>query len=419
MSRYPNVALFVLSLWLVSASQAQPVVLKAARLLDVETGRLVAPAALVVEDGRIAAVNAARIPAGAEVIDLGDMTLLPGLMDMHTHLTFALEGDWVHDGVVKTPADLALMGAYNARKTLMAGITTVRDVGSVGFADVSLARAIDAGQVDGPSIFPAGHSIGITGGHCDATGYAPGILESGPEAGIADGPDEATKAVRYQIKHGAKVIKICATAGVLSFEGPVGAQQLSAEEMRAIVEEAGRHGLKVAAHAHGSDGILAAVRAGVASIEHGSILTDEIIAEMKQRGTYLVPTTHLVDAIDMEMLPPPIRRKAEEVTPLAVASLKKAIAAGVPIAMGTDATVMPHGDNMLEFVAMVDRGMAPLEAIRSGTTHAADLLGVADRGRLAEGLRADIIAVRGNPLEDIRALETVPFVMKGGVVYKK
>jgi imidazolonepropionase-like amidohydrolase len=215
------------------------------------------------------------------------------------------------------------------------------------------------------------------------------------------------------------VIKICATAGVLSHEGPVGAQQYSEEELAAIVTEAARHGLKVAAHAHGTEGIRAAVLAGVASIEHGSLLDDETIALMKERRTYLVPTTYLADVIDLDALPPAIRAKAEWVLPRAVESVRKAIAAGVPIAFGTDAGVYPHGDNAGEFVALVDRGMTPLEAIRAATTNAADLLGVDDRGVIAPGKLADLVAVAGDPLEDVRALENVRFVMFGGMVVSR
>jgi len=403
----------------VSAVVADPIVLRAARLLDVDSGKIVSPAVLVIDAQHIAEVNPERTPAGAETIDLGDVTLLPGLMDMHTHLTGDLQGDWVNRAVKETAADAALRGARNGRVTLLAGFTTVRNVGSGGFSGVALMRATERGTIDGPRIFPAAHALGITGGHCDTTGYAPGILEGGPEHGVADGAAEVLKAVRYQIKHGAKVIKTCATAGVLSFEGPVGAQQYSEDELRAMVEEAARHGLKVAAHAHGSDGILAAVRAGVASIEHGSMLTDVIIAEMKSRGTYLVPTTYLVEAIDMSNLPPPVRAKAEFITPRAADSLRRAIAAGVKIAYGTDAAVYPHGDNAKEFAVLVKRGMSPIEAIRSATIHAADLLGVADRGRLKTGLLADVIAVPGNPLEEIRVMEEVVFVMKDGNVYKR
>ena len=392
-----------------------PIAIRAARMLDVASGTLRTGQVVVVRGDRIETIGT-TVPAGADLIDLGDVTLLPGLIDAHTHLTYDLTGDWSHRDVTETAADAALRGARNAGRTLRAGFTTVRDVGAPGFADVSLMRAIDAGLVEGPRMIPSGHAIGITGGHCDVTGYAPGIAEGGPESGVVDGVDQALRAVRYQAKHGAKVIKICATAGVLSFDATVGAQQLSDEEMVAIVQEARRHGLKVAAHAHGSDGILAAVRAGVTSIEHGSLINDEAMALMKQRGTYLVPTTYLADAIDLNVLPPSIRAKAEALMPLAKANLRRAIRAGVKIAFGTDAGVYPHGQNAREFAALVERGMTPLEAIRSATLNDADLLGTTDRGQIAPGLLADLIAVPGNPLTDVRALERVSFVMKGGGV---
>ncbi len=411
----------VLTLLFPSLATAQaegPVAIRADRMLDVEAGRIVEDAAVVVEDGRISAVNPDRLPEGIEVVDLGDRTLLPGLMDLHTHLAYDLEGDWIHQAATETLADFAFRAAKNAEKTLLAGFTTVRDVGSPGFVDVSLREAIERGFVPGPHVFPAGHAVTITGGHCDATGYAPGVLERSWRSGVADGPAEVLKATRNQIKHGAQWIKICATAGVLSFEGPVGAQQLTAEEMRTVVEEAARHGVKVAAHAHGDEGILAAVEAGVASIEHGSVLSDEILARMKEKGTYLVPTTYLADAIDLEQLPPPIRAKAQSILPRAKDSVRRAIEAGVPIAYGTDAGVYPHGLNARELSTLVTRGMTPLEALRSATVHAADLLGVDDRGVIAPGRVADLVAVPGNPLEDVSVTERVSFVMKDGHVYK-
>ncbi len=282
-----------------TSQQASVVILRAQRMLDVKSGRIVSPAVVVIEKDRILSVNPATVPTGT-IIDLGDVTILPGLIDMHTHLSFDLEGNWLQRGVTDTAGDNALRGARNARITLLAGFTTVRDVGSGDFVDVALMRATDQNFIPGPRIFPAGHSIGITGGHCDTTGYIPGVIELGPESGVADGPEAVLKAVRYQIKHGAKVIKVCATAGVLSLEGPAGAQQLSEIELRTIVEEAARHGVKVAAHAHGTEGIIAAVRAGVASIEHGSLLNDEAIRVMKERGTYLVPTHYLTKAIRVE-----------------------------------------------------------------------------------------------------------------------
>lgn len=408
----------IILLW---SGQASPQVkiVKAQSMLDVEAGEIISPALLVLENKHISAINPNILPDASETIDLGDMTLLPGLIDMHTHLTFELSANSQLKSVTESTPDWTINGVINARKTLLAGFTTVRDVGSANFIDVALAKASAAGTIAAPQIFPAAHGLSITGGHGDAGGFAPGILEGGPEQGIADGVDEAVRAVRYQIKHGAKVIKIAATAGVLSFEGPVGAQQFSEEEMRAIVEEANRHGLKVAAHAHGAEGIKAAVRAGVASIEHGSILDDEAIALMKQHGTYLVPTTYLTKAIDLAVLPPIMRAKAENIIPLAQKSLEKAIKAGVKIAFGTDAAVFPHGMNGKEFGALVERGMTPIDAIRSATINAADLLGVEDRGKLKAGLLADIIAVNGNPLDDVRVLEDVQFVMKGGRIYKR
>ena len=396
---------------------AQDAVLRAERMLDVRSGEIVSPAVVVIENGMIAAVNPDNPPEITD--DLGDVTLLPGLMDAHTHLSFQLEPGAFMRSVQETAADEALRGAQMARRTLLAGFTTVRNVGSKWFTGPALARATASGTIDGPEIIPAGWSLGTTGGHCDDTGWAPGVLERGPEQGVADGVDQVLRAVRYQIKHGARVIKTCATAGVLSFEASVGLQQYSNEELRAMVEEAARHDMKVAAHAHGPEGILAAVRAGVASIEHGSILHEEIFAEMKARGTYLVPTTYLVDVIDLENLPPPIRAKAEYVLPLARESLQGAIAAGVPIAFGTDAGVYPHGENAREFAVLVRLGMSPADAIRTATLHTADLLGLSDRGALEAGLRADIISVPGNPLQDITALERVQLVMKQGRIYKR
>lgn len=394
-------------------------VIRAARMLDVATGNIIQNAAVTVTGDRITSISSSATPAGARVIDLGDVTLLPGLTDAHTHLTSNLEAGSYIRAARDTDADQTVRGVRNARVMLMAGFTTVRNVGSTGFSDVALMRASDAGWIDAPRIIAAGHSLGITGGHCDETGWKPGMLQGSTLTGIADGPDEAVEAVRQQLKYGAKVIKICATAGVLSFEESVGAQQFSDEEMRAIVQEATRHRVKVAAHAHGTEGIIAAVRAGVASIEHGSMLTDEAIALMKQRGTYLVPTTYLADAIDLAILPPLLRSKAESILPIARANVTRAIRAGVKIAFGTDASVIPHEHAVREFATLVNRGMTPLQSIQSGTINTADLLGTPDRGRLAPGLLADIIAVPGNPLQEIRALERVSFVMKGGRIYKQ
>ncbi len=419
------VAVILLPLVATSALLAQAVgdktVVRADRMLDVVDGTIVEDVAVVVSGDRIVDLRTGRgsVPPDLPVVDLGDVTLMPGFMDMHTHLAYDVSESFFTAAVTESTADVALRAAHNAEITLLAGFTTVRDVGSVDFVDVALERARERGLVVSPRVIGAGHSIGITGGHCDITGFAPGVRELGPEQGIADGIDEVVKAVRYQIKHGAKVIKICATAGVLSFEESVGAQQLSDEEMRAIVEEAARHGVNVAAHAHGTEGIIAASNAGVASIEHGSILDEEAIDVLKVNGTFLVPTTYLVESIDLDALPEPVRAKAEYVLPVAVESLQMAIQYGVPIAFGTDSAVYPHGENAREFGVLVKRGMQPIEALRAATVYAAELLGVEDRGVIEVGRLADLVAVPGNPLQDITVTESVSFVMLGGKIFKR
>ena len=404
----------VLTPALTRAQGTPPIVIRAARMLDVSSGRMISNAVVVIQGDRIAAVNPVALPSGARTLELGDVTLLPGFIDLHTHLAGELSATSFIEPVTLTESDRAFTAAANALKTVRAGFTTVRDFG--GDVTVALGKAVARGSITGPRVVPSRNLISITGGHCDATGFAPGVLERGPEDGIANGPWEAVAAVRYQIKHGAQVIKVCATAGVLSLEGPVGAQQYSYEELKAIVDEAARHGIKVAAHAHGTDGIKAAVRAGVASIEHGSMLDDEAIAMMKERGTYLVPTTYLVDRVNLAVLPPLVRKKAETIMPLARESLRKAIAAGVKIAFGTDAGVFPHGENAREFAVYVKLGMTPLDALRTATIHAAELLGVSDRGAIEAGKLADLVAVPGDPLRDITATERVSWVMQGGKV---
>ena len=409
--------LLAVSLAVVPAQAQAPqpiVVVHAARMLDVTSGQLLSNASVFIQGDRIIAVNPATPPAGATSIELGDVTLLPGFMDLHTHLSSEISATSFMESVTLTDADRAYAATANALKTVRAGFTTVRDFG--GDVTVALGKAVAKGIVVGPRVVPSRNLIGITGGHCDADGFAPGVLERGPEDGIADGPWEVVQAVRYQIKHGAQVIKTCATAGVLSLEGPVGAQQYSYEELKAMVDEAARHGIKVAAHAHGTEGIKAAVRAGVASIEHGSMLDDEAIAMMKEKGTYLVPTSSLIDRINLAVLPPLVRKKAETIMPLARESLRKAIAAGVKIAFGTDAGVYPHGENAHEFAVYVKMGMTPLDALRTATIRAADLLGVSDRGTIEVGKLADLVAVPGDPLKDITATERVSWVMVGGRV---
>lgn len=405
-----------------SAAAPEPptYVVRAARMVDVKAGTLALRPQIVVRERKIVSVGMVgdAAPAGAEVLDLGDLTILPGLIDCHTHLSYTIEGDFVNRPVHENATDSALRGVKHARLTLLAGFTTVRDLGSTEFVDVSLMRAVERGDIDGPWIIPAGHAIGITGGHADETGFRPGILVQDPEHGVANGSDECVRAVREQLKYGAKVIKCMATAGVLSFEDSVGAQQLSDVELRAIVEEATRHGVKVAAHAHGSEGILAAVRAGVASIEHGSTLTDEIMDAMLERGTYLVPTAYLRERFDRNNLPEKLRRKADAILPKAEESLRKAIARGVKIAFGTDAAVIPHGENAHELGVYVRAGMKPVDALRTATVNAADLLGVSDRGAIAPGMLADMIGVAGDPLSDVSTLVHVRWVMHGGRVVR-
>ncbi|HEX9851542.1 MAG TPA: amidohydrolase family protein [Woeseiaceae bacterium] len=418
-----------LAAMLVAALMAVPVaaetlVVSAARMLDVKKGAVTGPVRVVVRDGLIESINPEELPANTRVLELGDRTLMPGLLDMHTHLTldFFTGSYWVTAPVFHSAPDWAIMGVRFAEQTLQAGFTTVRDVGAwPGFPDVALMRAIDRGTVPGPDVWPAGHYISTTGGHCDITGFAPGIQELGPKHGIADGVDEVIKAVRYQAKHGVRVIKVCATGGVFSFSNnaPVGALQYSLEELQAIVREANKLGLKVAAHAHGTEGINTAVRAGVSSIEHGSILSDESIGLMKEHGAYLIPNLYINSLPLPPETPAATVAKSQYLEPLVVESLQKAYKAGVNMAFGTDSGVYAHGENGREFAALVANGVSELHALKMGTIYAADLLGVDDRGVIAVGKRADLVAVPGNPLDDIRVMEDVRFVMKQGTVHRQ
>lgn len=398
-------------------------VVRAGILID-GTGRNSLPNyEILIEDGRIVEVAPkVRAPADAVTLDLTGHTVMPGFIDCHTHLTLEVGPDWAVRHVKESPADLAIRGAASARRTLEAGFTTVRDVGSEGFADMALARAIERGWVPGPRVIACGHSISIVGGHGDANGYAPGVLE-GPESwreGVVANPGDARAAVRYQVKHGARAIKIMSTGGVLSAGDAVTARQFSDEELSALVDEAAHSGLKVACHAHGAEGIKAAIRAGVASIEHGTYLDDEAVKLMKQRGTYLVPTRlageAVLEAAHAKALPDWAIAKSYEVAPLMRTSFTRAVRAGVPIAFGTDAGVFPHGLNAREFVLMVEGGMTPLQAILSATREASKLLGRPDLGQIAPGKLADLVAVRGNPLDDVALLQNPRLVMKEGVI---
>ncbi|MDX1460176.1 MAG: amidohydrolase family protein [Xanthomonadales bacterium] len=399
------------------------VLIRAEAYLDVRRGELVAPAHVIVEDGLIKEVNPDVVPEGTPIIDLGSRVLLPGLMDMHTHLTddYFTGDEWVTRPVLETAADYAIRGVVFAEKTLMAGFTTVRNVGALpGFADIALARAIERDFLSGPDMWTAGHYISTSGGHCDITGFAPGVMELGPDHGIADGQDAVRHAVRYQAKHGASVIKVCAGGGVYSNSrhAPVGAQQYSQEELDVIVAEAARLGLRVAAHAHGTDAINAAVRAGVASIEHGSILSQESIELMKANGTFLVPNAYLSEIPLPPDTPEATVEKNAYLIPLSDRSIRMAYEAGVNMALGSDAGVYQHGLNGRELSALVRRGLPEVHVLRMATLFAAELLGVEDRGVIEPGRRADMIGVDGDPLVDIGVVESVSFVMKGGRIYK-
>jgi len=404
-----------------------PIHLVSARMLDVVAGELVEPGDLLVDGDRIVAVAPTSVPADAIEIDLGDVTLLPGLMDMELNLFM---GGPNHSSplvpVQEDPALRTLRAVANGRRTLRAGFTTVRNLGlfvQTGglLLDVALMKAIDMGWVDGPRIVPAGHAISPTGGHLDPTmfqAFAPHVLPLTVEEGIANGVSEVRKAVRYQIKYGARVIKVSASGGVMSHTGPAGARQYSTEELVAIADEAHRAGLKVAAHCHGDEAIRVAVESGFDCIEHGSLMSDETMDLFIERGTFLVATTYLADGMDTSHAAPELQAKAAEVFPRARETISKAIARGARVACGTDAPAIPHGRNAKELVALVNRGMTPLQAIRAATTVAAELIDVDDRARLEAGLLADIVAVPGNPLEDITLTESVCFVMKGGQIYR-
>ena len=406
------------------------VVLRAARLIDGTGAPAIRNAIVIVTNNQITAVGEAgsvRVPSGAKVIDLGDVTLLPGFIDAHTHLIGRVLGD--PEGEMSTVRDFdsfgAILGVLHARDTLMAGFTSVRNVGASGrFDDMALRKAINEGWTPGPRMETAGHAIGIAGGHCDDNGFKPGIAERGPMEGIANGPEEIRAAVRYQIKYGADVIKTCATGGVLSEGDAVGATQYSFEELKALVDEANKLERKVAAHAHGTEGIKLAVRAGVSSIEHGSFLDDEAARMMVERGTFLVPTLMAGEAVERAAKNGIIKGLRAEKAFAAAAAMRRGIkiaaANKVLIALGTDAGVFPHGTNAREFFLLVEwGGLSNMEAIVAGTMNGARLLGWDKHvGSLTAGKWADIVAVSGDPLKDIHAMEKVTFVMKNGVVYK-
>ena len=418
--------LFVLLLFSISMAAAQSagaaktVVIHAGRVLDVKTGKALTGQTIIIQGDKIVSVGVnAQVPAGATVIELPDATLVPGLIDAHTHITF--DPIFGYSRLAISVPREALTGAKNARVTLEAGFTTIRTVGASGYADVALRDAINAGDVPGPRMLVSGPALSITGGHCD-NNLLPFDYHRASE-GVADGVEAVQHKTREIIKYGADVIKVCATGGVMSKGDDPNASQFTLEEMKAIVAEAHRLGRKVAAHAHGAQGVSWASEAGVDSVEHGHLMNDASIATLKKNGTYLVPTLYLVDwqkenAAKAD-LPDYAKRKMEMVSEVGQANAKKAFAAGVKIGFGTDAAVYPHGLNAHEFAVYVRLGMTPLQAIQTATVNDADLLGWSDKiGTIEAGKFADIIAVDGDPLADVTTLERVKFVMKGGEVVK-
>ncbi len=414
-------ALFLILTW-TAAAHSQTIVLRAGKLFDPESGQLIDKPVVVVSGDRIAEVGGAStpVPPDAKLIDLDNATLLPGFIDVHTHLT-SDPGLGGYEGLGISAPRAALTGAKNARLTLLAGFTTVRNVGAEGYADVALRDAINAGDVIGPRMQVSGPPLGITGGHCDSNLLAPEFHYSAE--GAADGVEAVMHKVREVSKYGADVIKFCASGGVFSKGDNPLLEQYSPAEMQALINEAHRLGRKVAAHAHSALAIKDAVRAGVDSIEHGIFLDDEGIQLLKQHNTFLVPTSYPLFWFEEHAprmhLPPWVTEKAAIIIPAAKQNMAKAFKSGVRVALGTDAGVYPHGENGGEFWAMVQLGMSPVEALRAGTANAAELMGWSDRiGSVKKGKLADVVAVKGNPLSDVKLLEHVQFVMKDGVVYK-
>src|ERR1041385_7633228 len=404
-------------------AQPQHVVIHAGHMLDVKTGKMLDNVTVVIDGDKITNVSGGSKSdnqADARVINLPNATLLPGLIDAHTHLTFDPNFGYQELGV-SIPKE-ALIGAKNARITLEAGFTTVRNVGASGYTDIALRDAINEGMVPGPRIMASGPALSITGGHCDQN-LLPYEWHAKSD-GAADGVEGVQHKVREIIKYGADVIKVCATGGVLSKGDDPRASQYTLEEMKAIVADAHRLGRKVAAHAHGAQGIAWAAEAGVDSIEHGSYIDDAAIKIMKERGTYLVPTMYLADWMRENAtrigLPAMYAEKMKSVTAASRQNLRHAFEAGVKVAFGTDAAVYPHGLNAHEFAVYVQQGMTPIQAIQTATVNAADLLGWSDRiGTVEPGKFADIIAVNGDPTKDVTLLQNPSFVMKSGVVYKQ
>lgn len=431
--RRPHLLILLFSVILIAANAAQgqeaakpqgtASVVSAARLLDVRSGRMLENVHVLIQDGRIKQIaqgqDAFASTPDITRYDLGDVTLLPGLIDMHVHI----DSDPEYSGYNYLQFNdrfWSVIAVENAHRTLAAGFTTIRNVGSDAWNDVGLQQAIDAGKLAGPRIVPAGYAFGATGGHCDSTYFPPSMAQK--NAFNADNPDEARKSVREIRKYGAQVIKICATGGVFSRNTEPGQQQMTYEEMKAVADEAHMWGLRVAAHAHGAAGIRDAIRAGIDTIEHASLIDDEGIRLAKQHGTWLSMDIYNTDYTQSEGKKNGVLddnlRKDREIGDLQRENFRRAFQAGVKMVFGTDAGIYPHGDNARQFSVMVRYGMTPTQAIQTATINAADALGRTDIGTLETGRFADIVAVRGNPAQDVTLLERVAFVMKGGVVEK-